>query len=163
MPDLSSGNRERLAQYRAEAQKKLELQHEEQAHAEATLGEIREELGALAFAAGISLEELHVLLSQYGDRGSEALRYLIEGKAATVEEALQKVWKDAGDEAGAIIDPIGAAFGKRLRGGPDLISQIIYDEESAHPHRKRHKRGKAEIGELAALERWLHQDPSINE
>lgn len=153
MGDLSKENKSRLRQFRAEAQMKLDLQRKEQEHADATLGDIREELGALAFAAGISLVELHTLLSQYGDRGVEALQYLICGQADTVEEALKKVWEVAGKEAGKIIDPISVAFGRRSHGGTDLISEMIRDEEAARPHRGRHKTTKADLAASAQWER----------
>lgn len=163
MPDLSSGNKERLVKFRQAALAKRQQLAAEHEHAEANLDEIREELKATAYNLGISIEDLARLLT-YGERGSEAMDILRNGRASSVDEALAQVWKDAGDEAGEVIDEWQRQYNRRPRGGPDPIAQAAQEDWRAiHPARRHHKRGKAEISEWAELYRWLEKDSGFEE
>lgn len=152
-----------MRQFREEALAKQAREAAEHEHAQENLSDINAELDAIAFNVGISREGLSELM-KYGQRGTEALQVLCDGRASTVEEALQQVWTDAGDEAGEVIDEWQRQFNQRPRGGPDPIAQAAQEDwRATHKPRRHHKRGKAEIGEWAELYRWLEGDPGFEE
>lgn len=138
---------EAIRRYNAEIAAKIELGQVEDARAEATLDEIQEELRALAFNAGISPEDLGPLIER-GNLGTEVLDVLTRGEASSVEEAIARIYQQAGNEIGkSYVDPLTKASGKRVRQfGPDPFGELSNEQFNAeHPRRKRRPKTRADV------------------
>lgn len=139
--------REAIRQYNAEIAAKIELEKVEDARADATLDEMQEELGALAFGAGITREELGQLLER-GDLGAQVLNVLTRGEASTVEEAVRILYQQVGHEIGkSFVDPLTRATGKKVRQfGPDPFGEMSRAEfDVEYPRRKRKPKTRADV------------------
>ncbi|MBI5620217.1 hypothetical protein HY949_00385 [Candidatus Gottesmanbacteria bacterium] len=139
----------------AEARRaKQERERADSDRADRVLSDIHEEEEAIRYAAGLSHEQADTLFDVRGyDLAVEILHFLAEHDG-TPEEAVNELYKIAGDEAGRYVDMLTNAFKRRVRQfGPDPVGDLSREEfDHDFPRKKNHRPTKNEV--IALYDSW---------
>lgn len=131
-------------------------------HAEAVWAELQEELEGLAHAAGFDSREEYInFLNERGDHGIEIVRRLRQAFAESVGEAHKDLYHEAGDEAGAVVDPMNLAFQKKHFWSKPMIRQHREQFDATHPKKKKKILSKEELGKRGSRDfaQYMAQSP----
>lgn len=125
------------------------------------LSEIHEEIQALSFAAGLTVDEFHGVFQNYGPSHSlEIMNCLIEGKAETPDRAHELLFSEAGLEVGAMVggwNKMRDAHSRTVRHGSPFFSMTKWEkfQESLDPPRKKRRKRNTKAKVVARAERFL--------
>lgn len=133
---------------------KQERERKEQEFVDRVSSDRHEDEEAILHAAGITKEEANTLFDRRGyDFAVQIIRYLSE-HVSTPDDAVEDLYRIAGDEAGEYVDMLTRAFGRRVRQfGPDLVGDLSTAEfNHDYPRKKYHRPSKSDV--IALYEAW---------
>ena len=149
-----------LAKQREEeaVQKQTEIDTDER------MSRIRETEDALAFAAGLTRDGMRDMFAAYGSQfGTQIWQALIDNKATNVEEAIQYLYQQAGDQAGAYADWLAKITNKKVyhpAQRPTAWEQLnmeLYQHEHPQWRRRKKRPGKIKVIEKAQRHMWRQE------
>lgn len=134
------------------------IRAQEEAFTEGVKDEIEEQIKAWAFNAGLSTREQFTEVMERGELGSEVLDYLTRIGAETPEAAVEALYTLAGHEAGKmLVDPYTRAFDRKtMRLGQEHPLFRFVKPDLPLKRKGKKPMSKAELGEIANFQRWLH-------
>lgn len=139
----------------AARREKQEQERKERELVDRVSSERREEEDAILYAAGLTQAEANELYDTRGYSLTVDIIQFLSEHQSTPEEAVEALYRMAGDEAGEFVDMLTKAFGRRVRPfGPDPVGDLSAAEYNhEYPRKKYHKPSKSDV--IALYQAWI--------
>ncbi len=132
----------------AEARRaKEERERADSDRADRVLSDIHEEEEAIRHAAGLTRTQTDTLFDVRGYDLTIEILHVLSSHEGTPEDAVNELYKIAGDEAGEYVDMLTNAFKRRVRQfGPDPVGDLNREQfDHDFPRKKSHRPTKNDV------------------